>query len=255
MAKYFMMMLIVPVFVIIIIILLLPIGDNTRGQLLSLLGLLVTAAIALSATTLIGNIMAGIMLRAVRNFKPGDFIRIGEHFGRVSERGLFHIEIQVEDRDLITLPNLYLVTNPVKVIRASGTIVSAEVSLGYDIPHDRIKSVLLQAAEAAGLDDSFAQIMELGDFSVNYRAAGMLSNTKNILTTRSDLREQILVKCHENNIEIVSPIFMNTKTIASGKKIIPKVVHKTSIEDSAKNDVIPESIVFDKAEEAESLEK
>ncbi|MGB8329288.1 MAG: hypothetical protein WCE62_04110 [Polyangiales bacterium] len=40
----------------------LPIGDAPRGQLLSLLGLLVTAAIALSSTTLLGNAMAGIML-------------------------------------------------------------------------------------------------------------------------------------------------------------------------------------------------
>ena len=30
-------------------------------------------------------------------FHPGDFIRIGEQFGRVTEKGLLHTEIQSEE--------------------------------------------------------------------------------------------------------------------------------------------------------------
>jgi hypothetical protein len=56
------------------IIMTLPIGDTRQGQLLSLIGILLSAAIALSSTTFVGNIMAGMMMRALRNFKPGDFI-------------------------------------------------------------------------------------------------------------------------------------------------------------------------------------
>ncbi|MBU0984700.1 MAG: mechanosensitive ion channel family protein [candidate division Zixibacteria bacterium] len=102
--------LILSFFGLLVIILALPVSESTTGQLLSLFGLLLSAAIALSATTFVGNIMAGLMLRAVKNFRAGDFVRIGDHFGRVSERGLFHVEVQTEDRDLVTLPNLYLVT-------------------------------------------------------------------------------------------------------------------------------------------------
>ena len=149
-----MIMMLLSFVALIIIIISMPIKDSTIGQLLSLLGILVSAAIALSATTFVGNIMAGMMLRVVKNFRIGDFVRIGEYFGRVSERGLFHVEIQTEDRDLTTLPNLYLVTHPVKVIRSDGTIVSAEVSLGYDIPHQRIKELLKEAALACELQDS-----------------------------------------------------------------------------------------------------
>ncbi len=112
------------------VILAVPIAESAQEQLLSLLGLLLSAAVALSSTTFIGNAMAGLMLRAVRNFRPGDFLKVGDHFGRVTEQGLLATEIQTEDRDLTTLPNLYLVTQPVKVVRASGTIVSAYVSLG-----------------------------------------------------------------------------------------------------------------------------
>ncbi|MBN2226259.1 MAG: mechanosensitive ion channel [candidate division Zixibacteria bacterium] len=238
---------------ILVIVLVLPINDSTRGQLLSLIGILFTAAIALSSTTFLGNIMAGFMLRSVRNFRPGDFIRVGEHFGRVSEQGLFHVEIQTEDRDLTTMPNLYLVTHPVKVIRASGTIISAEVSLGYDIPHERVEKLLLDAASAAGLEEAFVYVIELGDFSISYRVAGLLTNIKHVLSTRSHLRAMMLDKLHEGGVEIVSPTFMNTRAFGKDEQFIPqKPIVKDKVETPTAK---PETLVFDKAEQAESIEK
>ncbi|UCE66697.1 MAG: mechanosensitive ion channel family protein [Candidatus Zixiibacteriota bacterium] len=238
---------------LIAIIIALPVSESTTGQLLSLLGLLLSATIALSATTLLGNILAGLMLRAIKNFRPGDFIRVGEHFGRVSERGLFHIEIQTEERDLSTLPNLYLVTNPVKVIRSSGTLITAEVSLGYDIQRKKVDRLLLSAAEGAGLEDPFVHVTELGDFSVTYRVAGLLTEVKSVLTCRSKLREMILDQLHAGGIEIVSPSFMNQRVIPAEKRFIPspaaEIISVPEVEE------IPEKVMFDKAEEAESIEK
>ena len=111
---------------LLVVVVALPVSENLRGQLLAFFGILLSAAIALASTTLLGNALAGIMLKgAIRNFRMGDFIRCGEHFGRVSERGLLHTEIQTADRDLVTMPNLYLVSHPVKTVRGSGTIVSS----------------------------------------------------------------------------------------------------------------------------------
>jgi hypothetical protein len=45
---------------ILAIILALPVTEQTRGQLLGLIGILLSAAIALSSATFIGNIMAGL---------------------------------------------------------------------------------------------------------------------------------------------------------------------------------------------------
>jgi len=247
-------MLILTLAGLLVVILVLPISDTSRGQLLSLIGILLSAAIALSATTFVGNAFGGLMLRAVKSFRAGDFIRVGDHFGRVSERGLFHVEIQTEDRDLTTIPNLYLVTNPVKVIRSSGTIVSAEVSLGYDIPHTKISELLINAAGTTGLQEPFVHITELGDFSVTYRVAGLLTEVKQIITTRSKLREMMLDALHDGGVEIVSPAFMNTRSIPEGKLFIPAKVKEKKVEEPEAK-VIPEEVVFDKAEEAESVEK
>jgi len=45
---------------IVLIVVGLPLEDGIRGQLLSFIGILLSAAIALSSTTFLGNIMAGV---------------------------------------------------------------------------------------------------------------------------------------------------------------------------------------------------
>lgn len=239
------------------LILTLPIGEATRGQLLSLLGLVVTATIALSSTTFIGNAMAGLMLRALRNFRAGDFLKVGDHVGRVSEQGVLHTEIQTEDRDLTTLPNLYLVTNPVTVVRSSGTIVSATVSLGYDVPRRQAEALLKQAAERAELAEPFVQILELEDFAVTYRVAGFLAEVKHLITARSRLRAMMLDVLHEGGVEIVSPTFMNQRQVAEGRRFVPPEEAATPMVGpaAAVAEEIPEALMFDKAEEAESIEQ
>jgi len=233
------------------VILVLPVSDQTRGQLLSLIGILLSAAIALSSTTFIGNVMAGIMLKVVRSARPGDFITVQSLTGRITEMGLLHTEIQTEFRDLVTVPNLFMVTQPMQVVRSSGTIITAEVSLGYDVSHVDVSRILCDAATRSGLADTFVHVRELGDFAVTYRVAGLLEDVKSLISARSRLREAMLDSLHANGIEIVSPSFMNTRPIADDKQFIPDpsrgigAGRRTQAEDAA----------FDKAEEAASVEE
>ena len=53
-------------------ILSIPIEQNTKGQIISFLGILLSAAIALSSTTLLGNLIAGILNNSIDRFKHGD---------------------------------------------------------------------------------------------------------------------------------------------------------------------------------------
>lgn len=237
-----------------IVLLLIPMSDMARGQILSLLGLVITGVIALSSTTFVANAMAGLMLRAVSSFRSGDFVRIGEQFGRVTERGLFHTEIQTEERELTTLPNLYLVNNPVTVVRTSGTIVSATLSLGYDISRKRIEELLKKAAAEAGLEEPFVQVRSLGDFSVSYRVAGFLEEVKQLLTARSNLQKCILDVLHDDGVEIVSPAFMNQRQLPEVRKVIPEADVAEGGSSAAVVEEELEALIFDKAEEAEKLE-
>lgn len=229
----------------------LPINDTQRGQLLSLIGILLSAAIALSSTTFIGNIMAGIMLKVVRNARLGDFITVEDLTGRITEMDLLHTEIQTEFRDLVTVPNLYMVTRPLRVVRASGSIISADVSLGFDVHHGVACGVLRDAAAASGLKDCFVQVRELGDFSVTYRAAGLLEDIKSLISARSALRMAMLQGLHDAGIEIVSPTFMNTRALGKGEVVAPGETQTPAVD----QDVTPEEIAFDKANDVASAER
>ncbi len=234
---------------LLLIVLLLPMLDSTRGQVLTLVGIVLTGVIALSSTTFVANAMAGLMLRMVKSFRPGDFVSVGEEFGRVTERGLFHTEIQTEDRDLTTLPNLYLVTNPVTVVHYSGTMISTSLSLGYDVAHGRIETLLKEAAAQSGLEEPFVHVRELGDFSVTYRVSGFLAKVRHLLTARSNLRRAIMDTLHEAGVEIVSPTFMNQRRIGEGVSILPPETGATSRAEAPAAEK-PEDRIFDKAEEA-----
>jgi len=237
---------------LLVIIVALPFeDDDLHEQLLGLIGILLSAAIALSSTTFIGNIMAGIMLKIVRSARPGDFITVADLTGRITEMDLLHTEIQTEFRDLVTLPNLYMVTHPLQVVRSSGTIITAEVSLGYDISHDLAAEVLRNATANCGLTDGFVQIRELGDFSVTYRVAGLLENVKSLISARSSLRAAILDTLHGADIEIVSPNFMNTRAMQEDDVIIPAPSKKAPEPEQTQ----AEDVAFDLAEEAASVEK
>ncbi len=247
-------MLIATVVGLIAVIIALPIHDSVKDQLLGLFGLVLTGIIGLSSTTFVSNAMAGLMLRSIRSFRTGDFIRVGDNFGRVSDRGLFHTEIQTEDRDLTTLPNLYLVTNAVTVVRTSGTIVSATVSLGYDVSQSEIEPLLLAAARSTGLQEPFVRVLELGDFSVNYRVSGMLSEVKQLVSKRSQLRIGVLNTLHAAGIEILSPSAMMQRPLAPGQQVMP-TRSPTSRKPTPAKDTVPEDRIFDKADEAEELER
>ena len=228
----------------------LPIDDDLRGQLLSLIGILLTAAIALASTTFIGNIMAGVMLKVVGSARPGDFITVADLTGRITEMALLHTEIQTEFRDLVTVPNLYLVTQPLQVVRASGTILSSEVSLGYDVPHQDACDTLKVAAEMAGLKDPFVHVRELRDFSVSYRVAGLLEDVQSLISARSKLRRCMLDALHDADIEIVSPNFMNTRALAPEQRFMAESTRQPP----GAEDASAEQLAFDKAHEAAEIE-
>jgi small-conductance mechanosensitive channel len=243
-------MLVVTIIAVAIVVLSLPVSESSRNQLLALLGVLLSGVIAFSSTTIVSNLMAGLVLRVNRPFRTGDFIRCSTFAGRVTEKGILDTEIQTEQRALIHVANSFLINNPVEVIRSSGTLISAQTSIGYDVHHSIIEKHLQAAAASAGLSDSFVHITELGDFSVNYKVSGLLLDTKSMLTTKSKLHGAILDELHNNDIEIMSPNIMAPRQVDPAYSFIAKA-RKTKVKETLNQ----EDIAFDKAEEAEQLEQ
>ena len=237
---------------LLVAIALLPIPTQIITQILSILGIFLSAVIALSSTTLVGNAMAGIMLQIMRSFRPGDFIHFNEYTGRIAEITLLHTEIQLINRDIVSVPNSQLVRQAIHVTRRSGTFVNASVSLGYSVPHETIITALEKAAESCNLKESFVLIDDLLDHAVVYRIYGLLEESQELLSKTSELRKAMLNSLHNHTIEIVSPSFVNRREYDIKHPFIPTPLSQKSIK---KSPVEFEEIVFDRVEQAESIEK
>ncbi len=232
------------------VVLSLPVGESSRSQIIGLIGLVVSGALAFSSSTIFSNLMAGILLRITNPFHLGNFISVKNHFGRVTERGLFHTEIQSSNRELVTIPNSYLMLSAVSTVPDSDAIVSTTLSLGYSIHHSRVSLLLKKAATESGLTAPFVHIIELGNYSITYRISGVLAEARGLITTKSNLHQNILDVLHHEDIEIMSPTYMNQRQTKSAKREIPEQV----VDAIETKTVAAEDIVFDKAEKVLQLE-
>jgi small-conductance mechanosensitive channel len=237
---------------LIAVIVALPLENSIRGQILSLVGVVLTAIIALSSTTFVANAMAGIMLQATKPFRPGDFILVNGVFGQVTRIALVSTRIQTETRDFTNLPNLLLVTHPITVQHREGTIIQADVSLGYDIHHRDAEHHLLSAASKAGFSDPYVLVLELLDHAVSYRVAGFLIDVKNPLSARSALRRHMLDELHLANVEITSPSVVAQRQQPGDTRTLAKQVAQRNLSGPA---VAPEEKIFDSANAAANQEQ
>ena len=197
----------VAIFGITMIILLLPVSETTQGQLLSFLGIVISASVALSSGSLVGNAMGGITMRiGVSKMDVGDLIVADEYTGRVTEIGVLHTEIQSPGRDVIWLPNQWLANRPVKVLQDSGTLVSELVSLRYEEPRRVVEDLLRSAAADAGLKEPhFAGVAELKDSNAVYQVGGMVTDTGLLYSMRRRFRGAIMDRLQGAGIDIVAP--------------------------------------------------
>jgi small-conductance mechanosensitive channel len=230
------------------ILIVLPISEATRGQLVTLLGIIITASIALSSSTIVSNAMAGVMVRLVgRRLNIGDFVIADGHSGRITELGLLSVQIQPRDRNLTWIPNQWIIERPATLIRPSGTIISTQVALSYRENRSEVEPLLVKAAVQAGLENGFAYVQELGNHAVTYTVRGLLTDTTQLLQSRPRLRAAVLDTLHGANIEIVSPVFETSRRLADDTVIMPQ---RGAESEGAAVQPPPEHVMFDRAQAA-----
>ena len=108
-----------------------------------------------------------------------------------------------------------------------------------------LEDLFVKAAESAGLIEPFVQVLDLGDYSVNYRIAGFLEDPRTLLATRSRLRGAILDTLHEADIEIMSPMY-----IARREAPLDALIPEGGESSQPRSRRTAESRVFDKADAA-----
>ncbi|MFZ6690454.1 mechanosensitive ion channel family protein [Undibacterium sp. SXout20W] len=111
---------------------------------------LVGLMLSMGASSLVGQAASGLILTYSRVYRKGEFIRIGEHEGTITELGMFSTRIRNGMGVELTLPNSYVLSNVTKnysrVVSGDGFVVDTKVTIGYDTPWRQVQAMLIEAA-------------------------------------------------------------------------------------------------------------
>ena len=138
---------------------------------------------------------------------------------------------------------LWLVSRPVTLRQGTGTIVTAVVSLSYDVERSAVRAALIEAAESIGLHKPFVRIENLGDFAIEYKVGGLLTDVSRLLETHSNLRGAVIDSLHSSGIEIVSPVVEASRSLARDQLLIPSA--NTPVPDRSAS--AQDAVMFDQA--------
>ena len=176
------------------------------------LGLLVT----LGSSGSVNQIVSGIILVYVRALRPGDYVRVGEFEGTVTEVGLVATRLRTPWQELVTIPNAVVLgaatTNYSRIDRDDALWYRTSVTIGYDAPWRQVHAMLLQAASrTTGIRSGPAPFVlqtSLSDFYVEYTLNFRPEDPTRRVFVLSELHTNIQDAFNEHGVQILSPHFM-----------------------------------------------
>lgn len=80
----------------------------------------ITAVLAFSMQDTLGNVLGGILLQLDRSLRIGDWVKVEDMSGRVTEIGWRHTAVETRNRETVLVPNGWLMKNRFTVIGARG---------------------------------------------------------------------------------------------------------------------------------------
>jgi small-conductance mechanosensitive channel len=193
------------------------------------LSVLIGVMISLGATSVVGQAAAGLILTYTRTLRPGEFVRIGEYEGTVTELGMFTTSIRTGLGEVLTLPNSMITgavtKNYSRTVQGPGYVVDTVVTIGYDTPWRQVEAMLLEAARRTPgvLEAPPAQVFQtaLSDFYPEYRlvAQAIPSQPRPRAELLSMLHANIQDVFNEYAVQIMSPHYLGDP---SEEKRVPK---------------------------------
>ena len=184
--------------------------------------------VSLGSSTVIGNIIAGLVITYMRPFKLGDRIKLNDTTGNVIEKTPLVTRIRTPKNELVTIPNSFIMSSHTVNYSASartyGLIIHAEVSIGYDVPWRKVHSLLLKAAQAtqgvAADPEPFVLETELQDWYPVYQINAYITEADQLAQIYSNLYQSIQDVFAEADVEIMSPHYMAVRD--GNETTIPK---------------------------------
>ena len=189
-----------------------------------LLGLMVS----LGASSLVGQAAAGLIVTYTRTIRLGEYVRVGEHEGTVTELGMFTTRIRTGTGQELALPNSLItgttIQNFSRVVGGRGFVVDTKVTIGYDTPWRQVEAMLIEAARRTPgvLPEPEPRVFQtaLSDYYPEYLlvAQATAMKAKPRAETMSTLHRNIQDVFNEYGVQIMSPHYMADP---AGAKVVP----------------------------------
>lgn len=184
--------------------------------------------VSLGSSTVIGNIIAGLVITYMRPFKMGDRIKLNDTTGDIIEKTPLVTRIRTPKNEVVTVPNSFIMSshtvNYSTSAREYGLIIHSEVSIGYDVPWRQVNQILIDAAlnTPGVVDDPRPFVLEtsLSDWYPVYQINAYIKEAHKMAQIYSDLHQTIQDKFNEAGIEIMSPHYMAVRD--GNETTIPK---------------------------------
>lgn len=190
-----------------------PLLPNSDSQVFQGVSVFIGIVVSLGSTSIVGNLMAGLVMTYMRPFHIGDYIKVGDTVGEVIEKTVFVTRIRTRKNEVVTIQNSNLMASQTSnysvAARSYGIIVHTKVTIGYDVPWQKVKDIMESAALATpGIKHKphpFLMITALDDFYVEYEINAYTDEAVKLPAVYSALHGNLLNRFFEEGVEIMSP--------------------------------------------------
>ena len=200
-------------------------GVNPTGALVS--GAVVSAVLAISLQSTLGNIVGGVALQLDGSIREGDWIQLenGKQ-GKVRSVRWRHTVIETRDWSTIIVPNAQLLGNNITILgKREGRNVPQRMTVGFNVefrfPPSRVIRAVTDALHAAAIenvaDDPKPHVVcidfakEAKDSLASYAVRYWIIDLSTDETTNSRVRARIYAALQRAQIAMPSPPFAELK--------------------------------------------
>ncbi|MBS0455522.1 MAG: mechanosensitive ion channel [Proteobacteria bacterium] len=193
------------------------------------ISVLVGLMLTLGGSSLVGQGASGLILMYSRTIRVGEYVRINDQEGTVTELGTFTTKIRTGLGEEISMPNSVIMSSVTKnysrTVRGPGYILDATLTIGYDTPWRQVEAMMVEAARRTEgvLDAPAPNVFKtaLSDFYVEYRLVcqAIPSQPRPRAEVMQLLHSHLLDVFNEHGVQIMSPHYFGDPPQA---KVVPQ---------------------------------
>lgn len=192
-----------------------PYIPGAQSRAVQGVSILLGVMVSIGSTSVVGNVLAGLVLTYSRSFSAGDRVKIGEHVGDVISLGFFSTKLRTIRNEEVTIPNGQVavgsIMNYTRMADGAGLVLYTEVTIGYDAEWRKVHELLIDAAKRVdGIERDPAPYVfqtALDDYYVRYELNAITRDSHEQRRIYSDLHGAIQDAFNEAGVEIMSPAF------------------------------------------------